>query len=64
MSPYNSVRLYVVLTHKDKINAKKNVAAVSLVVSAVSGVVRIGELLRWRMRMSLRFFLFGHLLRI
>ena len=46
MSPYNSVRLYVVLTHKDKINAKKEVAEVSLVVSAVSGVVRIDELLR------------------
>ena len=57
MSLYNSVRVCVVLTHKDKIDAKKKVAAVYLVVSAVSGVVRIGEMLCWRMRMSLRFFL-------
>ena len=31
-------------------------AAVALFVSAVSGVFRVGELLSWRMRMSLRLF--------
>ena len=52
-------------TQRQNRRQKKRVAEVWLVVSAVSGVVRIGEMLCWRMRMSLRFFfVFGHLLRI